>query len=454
MAKDKRLRKYFSKDQISEDPFLQSIEAGMKGLNQALSIGFDDSNHLGGYFEGINKATYILLAAMSGAGKTTFLDVALWNAYDNAIERGVEIRIVYYSFEINRRAKTARLLGMLLKKEMDIDLQTKTLLGMREGRIPDDALEAVAKLYPKVKRFMDGIEFIDTVVNPTGIYNKMKTMAEERGEFVYESFMKKQRDDHGNIEEVEKKRITGYKPKNPNEFVLLAMDHMSLIKKERTFSMKESIDKMSEYIIRMRNLFGYSAFISQQMNNSLVSAYRGNIRNVNQIDITPDQLDLSDSSYTFRDADIVLGLVKPSRFGMTAYKGKSIKSLGESFLIMYLMKHRYDAANKSFLFHVDQASSVYTALTLETLVDGDGTEDIDYTEIESSVLDRIHAELGAGLEDREFDASVLEEDISDNKVDIDDEAIFDSVKNAQDSDYFGDEMDFGDNSEIDDYDDI
>lgn len=413
------LTKYFPQDRIDKSNFLQMMRNGLLGLNRPLDFGFSHTmeDHLGKSVEGVTRATYMLLVAMSGAGKTTLLDKMLWSAYKHAKQHKIELKIVYYSFEISKMAKMARLIGMAVKEKLGESISSKAILGIRDDELSDTALRAIAEVFDEIEEFVESMDFIDIPTNPTGIKNHVKKMAVDRGEIKFEEFVKKIRTSDGEIKEEIRKKPVGYIPKNPKEFVIVGIDHISLVKKEMAYNHKQSIDKLSEIIVQWRNLFGYTFIVTQQMNNNLSSSYRGNVRVINQIDITPDQQDLSDSTYTYRDADIVLGLVKPARFGMTAFKGKGIAHLGERFLVMYLMKHRYDATNKFFLFDVEQGGSTYSKLYLEDLpspsASVENTIDVTHDLVDDQDITIGSGEIGDLDPDSDLNDEEFEEDLDD-----------------------------------------
>ena len=71
-----------------------------------------------------------------------------------------------------------------------------------------------------------------------------------------------------------------------------------LLSLERSFTLKENLDKMSEYAVRLRNLFGLTPIFLQQYNQSLNSVDRQKFKGV---DISPQQNDFKDSSNPYQD---------------------------------------------------------------------------------------------------------------------------------------------------------
>jgi hypothetical protein len=56
--------------------------------------------------------------------------------------------------------------------------------------------------------------------------------------------------------------------------------------------------------------------------------------------ITPTRLDFGDSRYTYRDADVVFGLVKPLAFQLKEYHEHKLEDFGQYFLALHILKNR------------------------------------------------------------------------------------------------------------------
>lgn len=111
------------------------------------------------------------------------------------------------------------------------------------------------------------IDFIDKPDNPTGIYKKVLNFASERGEFLFQEYFSEK------TEKTEKKLI-GYKPNNPNEYVIVILDTIRKVRKEQKFSIKETVDKTIEYITELRNLLNYSFVPIVHLNRDMADIER------------------------------------------------------------------------------------------------------------------------------------------------------------------------------------
>jgi hypothetical protein len=101
-------------------------------------------------------------------------------------------------------------------------------------------------------------------------------------------------------------------------------------------TLKQSIDKLSEYCAKyLRNRYHYSIVAIQQQafESEGNEAFKlGRVR--------PSVAGLGDSKYVSRDADIVLGLFSPFRFGITEYFGYDISILKDHIRFLEVIVNR------------------------------------------------------------------------------------------------------------------
>jgi hypothetical protein len=117
---------------------------------------------------------------------------------------------------------------------------------------------------------------------------------------------------------------------------MIIIDTINLIDCERGMSLKQSIDKLSEYCAKyLRNRYHYSPIIIQQQafDSESNDAFKiGKVR--------PSVAGLGDSKYTSRDANIVLGLFSPFRFGLTEYFDYDITRLKDHIRFLEVIVNR------------------------------------------------------------------------------------------------------------------
>lgn len=332
--------------------FKQRIEDGLSGKFTGLKNGF---NRLNTYIYGTQRKTYTLIGGLSGSAKTTLVNYILLNSIADADSQNIPIDIFYYSYEIDEESTKANWLSVLINKKHRIVIPPEKISGLGNNRLTDQELDLVDDILPELEALFERINFRFETTNPTGIYNELYDYANKIGDFKYEDY---------NIENETKKRIIGYSFKDEKRYVLIVLDHMALMRRERGYTLKENIDKYSEYCIFLRNICQYSFFNIQQFNQSLNSVERAKFKGV---DLSPQQNDFKDTSNPYTDADVVLGLMNPWKMDMEECLGYDLTVLKDSFRMIKVIKNRKGGDNKAIgMYFNPSAGSFYELPLLNT----------------------------------------------------------------------------------------
>jgi hypothetical protein len=183
-----------------------------------------------------------------------------------------------------------------------------------------------------LKYFEDNVIFPSEAANPTGIFKFCKQYAEEHGTTHKKTI--KIKDEFGVPQEVEK--FDYYEQDNPNEYRMIIIDTVNLIDSERGMTLKQSIDKLSEYCAKyLRNRYHYSPILIQQQafeSEGNEALKLGRVR--------PSVAGLGDSKYSSRDANVTLGLFSPFRFGLTEYFKYDITILKDRIRFLEVITNR------------------------------------------------------------------------------------------------------------------
>ena len=97
-----------------------------------------------------------------------------------------------------------------------------------------------------------------------------------------------------------------YESNDPDEYRIIFYDHISLTNTERGMSLKQSIDKLSEYCVILRNRYNFSPVIVQQQ-----AFENEGIENIKLNRVRPTVAGAADSKYTMRDCNVALGIFSP-----------------------------------------------------------------------------------------------------------------------------------------------
>ncbi len=312
--------------------FKERVEEGLKGRYQGLTNGLGRINR---YIFGVQRACYTLIGGLSGSAKTTLVDFIILNALEEAMAKNIAINIFYYSFEMNEEQKKATWMSMLIYKKYGIFIAPEVIKGFGDNRLSKDQKQIVDDEMDNLEILFAKINWVFEVTNPTGIYKELWRHMESRGTFIKEPYT----DEEG----VSKERIVKFLLNDPTEYNISVIDHIALAKIERGFDLKRNLDKLSEYNIVLRNLFGMTSFWLQQFNQGLSSVERQKFKGV---DISPQQSDFKDSTNPYTDADVVIGLMNAHKMDMETCLGYNINvkdekyNLKDRFRMLKVIKNR------------------------------------------------------------------------------------------------------------------
>lgn len=315
--------------------FEQRIIDGLEGKYQGLDNGLRRANK---YLFGVQRGCYTLIGGLSGSAKTKLVDFILLNALNDAKNKGISINVFYYSYEIDEHTKRADWLSMLIYHKYDVIILPEKIKGLGDFRLSPDEQIMVNNELSNLNQLFSMVNWRWESANPTGIYKEWFTFMSSRGTFQKESY----NDEFGRPKE----RIVKYTLNDPHEYNIAILDHFALCKLEsregKMFSLKENIDKLSEYCVTCRNLFGMTFFMLQQFNQGLSSVDRQKYKGV---DISPQQSDFKDTTNPYTDADVVLGLMNAYKMGLNTCLGYNINNnviynLKDRFRYLKIIKNR------------------------------------------------------------------------------------------------------------------
>ena len=250
-------------------------------------------------FCGIEQDTYYCLTSFTKGGKSmlcsyVFIYRSIMYAY--FAKEQIDFKIIYFPLEETKERIMQRFMSWLLYKDSrgSIRVSPKELRSTTAA-LDEDIMDKLReeKLQDILKYFEEHVIFPTESPNPTGIYKFCKQYAEENGT-VHKKTVKI-KDEFGVPQEVEV--FDYYEQKNPNEYRMIIIDTVNLIDTERGMTLKQSIDKLSEYCAKyLRNRYHYSPILIQQQafeSEGNESFKLGRVR--------PSVAGLGDSKYVSRD---------------------------------------------------------------------------------------------------------------------------------------------------------
>lgn len=306
-------------------------------------------------FQTLEVGREIYSSTKSQFASFMFLYVPILYAYQHPDQ--IKIKIFYAPLEESKEKVIMRFMRYLLYTESGFRTRVThhELTSAIEGRpVTESILDTLeSDSYKNIMDFFEShVEFVDSK-NPTGIYKTIVKYAVEHGQRLTQQVTIT--NDFGETRTVDK--IVGYKPNDPNEYVIILTDHVGLLQEESGKDKRETIKKFSEYMMEVRDFYRYTPVIVQQQNVEVQSmdAYK-----MNRISPNPGTLaDCKDIRY---DVNVMLGLTNPYAARLNTFLGYDITKLRDSQRFLEVMLARDGTQNAMKALYFDGAVSYFREL--------------------------------------------------------------------------------------------
>lgn len=290
---------------------------------------------------GIEQGQYCILTANQKVGKSMlasylYLYTALDYAFNNPDK--CSVHIIYFALEESVQRVVERYMSHLLFQLDKIRISPSDLRSTSvDYVIPEEILDKLkSDRYQERLRFFEKcVQFETEDTNPTGILRICEAYAKSVGQYKSHKIPSK------GINQKEVEVFDSYIQNDPNHYKIVIVDHIGLVDKEQGFKLKDSMDKLSEYFVKyLRNRYNFTCVAIQQQ----ASEAEG-LEAIKQKRMIPAAASLADTKYTSRDANLVIGLFDPSKFGLSSWLGYKIQDADGSGLKNYA-RFLYVIANR------------------------------------------------------------------------------------------------------------
>ena len=356
----------------------EEILKGREGKTLAIPVNYDRvSEHID-----IGKNRYYVIAGSTGTGKSTLaLDMFLlepikWYLNNKDKHDKIKLSIIYFGMERNIVEYVARFLSRLIFLDQGILIEPKRILCRSEyNMLTESEFKLVQEYYTLLDEWEsnDILMFHSQSQNPTGISMVIDSFAKKHGVVT-----------HKNKEDKSDENITTtttYKSTHPNHIVLIAIDHIAILKTEQGLKQKELIDNFSKTMRDARDVYGFSPVIVQQLNRSIANVNRAKLG-----ELVPTLFDLAETSTTSHDADCVLAIFNPYMFIPKPAKdelhnGFSLIDLKDDkfrtyYRTLHILKNTYGSAGFDFPMALYPIPGIFKTLPRSTEMNPQTYKDI------------------------------------------------------------------------------
>lgn len=292
---------------------------------------------------GLEQGCYYLISGSTKSGKTqltNYLFVFNTILYCFYNPDRVYPKIFYFPLEETAELITLRFMSFLLNHLTNgrIRISPTDLKSTDERKpVPQEVLDFMeTEPFVDIMALFEQIVTFDDARNPTGIMKIMKSYAANNGTIHHKKVQ--MRDELGQM--VEREVFDYYEANNPDEYVFIIVDHVSLLDPESGLKDKDLIIKFSKYMVELRNRYNYSPVVVQQQSieTQSLEAFKNN-------KIRPTVAGLSDSKYTGRDCQVMLGITNPSTYELSTYLDYNIKTFKGNIRFVEVVTNRNGIAN-------------------------------------------------------------------------------------------------------------
>ena len=275
------------------------------------------------------------------------------------------MKIFYAPIEESKEQALERFIRYILyvNSGQKIRIDPKLLESTVEGQaLPENIIELLGTSpYKEMLEFYEShVEFIGEK-NPTGIYKRVIKYVIEHGKREQEEITVK---NEFGVEE-KRKQFKSYTPDDPEEYVILLIDHCGLLNTESGMTLRDTIKKMSNYNMELRDYYNLIPVMVQQQSveNQSLDAFK-------LTRIRPTVAGLADCKDTRYDCSMMLGLSNPFAMEVKTFLGYDILRLKDNQRFFEVMLSRYGTANSITALYFDGAVSYFTELPKSNDIEG------------------------------------------------------------------------------------
>ena len=239
---------------------------------------------------------------------------------------------MYFTLEMSKEAKIRQAICRRLFLTKGITLSPRRIQSLfKDYILPDDILAFVEEDSEYFNFLESKVEFISNIRNPFGIYKHVREFFHNNGNYISKS---------GEVIPIElinankedvNKTISHYLPNNPDLYVMVLIDHISLITEEKVDGVQQdlydAIKKLSnDYLLTIRDRWNGIPIVVQQQTST-----KGNNESIKMGTTEPNVPGLADCKLTGKDCNVLFTIYSPLKNKIREYNGYDITRLKDNY---------------------------------------------------------------------------------------------------------------------------
>ena len=304
---------------------------------------------LGQHVPGVQKPNYVIVTANSGIGKTKVAkNLFVFRPYDflkKNLSSGIKLDVLYFLLEEPDESFMQSYICYKLWKQYGQRISIKELKSMLKPEDPtaviDEAtVRRVDAMLPELEEFEKTVHLIRGVDKPYAIYKYVTDWIEGNniGDWVLGPKRIWSPAEKKIVTKIERDR---WVYDHDDHYVLVVIDHISLIQPEKGQDLWEAIRVLSSrYLVNLRNIYGCSILVlQQQAAEKEKQQYTFKGASI-ESKLEPSLDGLGNCKETQRDADEVYGIFAPDRYEIADHRGYDISRLRDNYRSFSILKSR------------------------------------------------------------------------------------------------------------------
>lgn len=341
-------------------------------------IPFTNFERLEAVIPGIERECITICGAGTSVGKSSLVRDLYINNPIKYLETNkdldIKLNILYFSLEESKRKIWVSELSKHLYNTHKISVSPNEILSIgRKNTLSVETIEKIKECEKHLEIFNKYVIIEDSPANGTHIYKKVRDFAltigsyyDENGNFLTPIEIKNVLENKGDTY----KKVRGYRTYHPNHYVIVIVDHLSLLSPSQGKSLREEMyDFSSRYAIQIRDRFRFSPVIVQQFAITKETVEYNYSGKTIEEKLEPSIDSFGDMKTSVREANIVMGLFSPNRYGIQKYGGYDISIMEDTFRSLHILKNRSGSANVKIPMFFDGRIGLFYELPIPTEVE-------------------------------------------------------------------------------------
>lgn len=358
MSFDKTLQEIIDRLQNKEQGYYNCIPFSLDRLSSVVP--------------GLIQGEYYLVTGSSGSAKskiTRHMFIHEPYLYVKAHpELDIRFHVLYWSLEENYNKIEKTEMSRLLKRKYGINKGYRDLMSIGpNSSLTWEDVEKLKLLKDEMSEWDKHIKVFDASnANPTGIMKTIESFAYHIGRYYKsddtpftDAEMAEVRQGKGNWID----KVKYYRTDHPRHYVVILIDHVSLISTEQGMSLRDSIELLSKvYLLRARDRFGFIPVIVQQQQSIKEKMQYTSSGSAIEDKVEPSLDALADCTTTQREATIAFGIFNPYRYKIEQHSGYDITIMKDNYRSLKLLKQRDERASVAWPLYFEGESDFFKTL--------------------------------------------------------------------------------------------